>query len=149
MKNLTNNKNKRTKEMIIPIPLTSNENITTVAAIAGVSPTEITKKLSDLKEDEKNRHIKDRVLFTFNEDEAWYDSVLEKIEDIKLSLPKEMNYKQQTIKTWGWLADLYEEKNKHSVPHMPLQDDKVYGRADYIELLFQNPDLLDKLMRWD
>lgn len=70
---------------------------------------------------------------------------IEKIKIIDQSLPKDINYKERTIKVYGWIADTI----KHKSLSIPMESNIEYARADCIQLILTNPNLYLKITNWD
>ena len=110
-----------------------------------ISVEELENKRIEAKqkfEDEQNRKW---AIAKLGKDEAWYADTIQKIEDIKVTLSKEINYKERTIKLYGWIADSFPNLNLS----IPMQSDTEYARADCICLILTDPSMYHKITNWD
>ena len=128
----------------IAIPVNSL-NIYTVAAQVNLSASELYDKMDESKNAYKKRCDKEWAVRYLSKDENWFDEAEQKIEQIRKSLPEKMDDKERTIKLYGWIADTVEQGQLQK----PLTDNTEYSRADSVCLIMTNPDLFNKICRWD
>mgnify|MGYP006899595610 CR=1 FL=1 len=128
----------------IAIPV-NNRNIHTVAAQANISANDLYDKMAESKITYKKQCEKEWAISYLSKDEKWFDEAEKKIEQIRKSLPEGMDEKEKIIKLYGWIADTVEQ----GLLRMPLTDNTEYSRADSVSLIMTNPDLFNKICRWD
>ena len=120
-------------------------NIHTVAALENISTSDLYDKMAESEIAYKKQCDKEWAVSYLSKDEKWFDKAEQKIEQIRMSLPKRMDDKEKTIKLYGWIADTVD----HGLLRMPLTDNTEYSRADSVSLIMTNPDLFIKICRWD
>lgn len=128
----------------IAVPLNSR-NIHAVAAQANISASDLYDKMLESKIDYKKQCDKKWAIRYLRKDEKWFDEAEEKIDQIRKSLPEGMDNKEQTIKLYGWIADTVAQ----ALLSLPLTENSEYSRADSVSLIMTNPDLFNKIRRWD
>ncbi len=135
---------KKGYEMAIAIPL-YGQNIYLAAAIADVPVEELLEKQQESEAQYKKVKDKEWALDLLGKDEKWYNDAMKKVEEIRSTLPDELNYKEKTKKLYGWIA-----KEVSNVDlSIPMEMDQEYSEAECIELILTNPDMYLKIINWD
>ena len=70
---------------------------------------------------------------------------MQKIKEIAARLPDDLDYKERTIKMYGWIADTI----THKELSIPMETDREYARADSVEMILTDPKLYLKIINWD
>ncbi len=126
------------------IPLTNSGNIQAAAAEADITVDDLAQMMFDAQYEARKKSQKEWVLDFLEQDEAWWDETMAKIARLDKELPKDMPYKERTIKLYGWVA---KSLDRHF--DIPMETDQEFADADAIELLLTNLDMYHKIMRWD
>ncbi len=130
--------------MAFAIPL-NRANIHLVAAMVDTSVQELLEKKDEAERLRQEESDKQWAIDFLGKDEQWYDEAMQKIKEIKATLPDGIGYKERTIKMYGWIADTITHKDLS----IPLETDHEYARADSVEMILTNPKLYSKVIRWD
>ena len=126
------------------IPL-YGQNIYAAAATADVSVEELLEKQQESEAQYKKDKDKEWALDLLEKDEAWYDDTMKKIEEIRSTLPDNLDYKEKTKKLYGWIA----EEVSNVTLSIPMERDRGYAAAECMELILTNPDMYLKIINWD
>jgi len=130
--------------MSFAIPL-NRKNIHMAAALAEVPVEELYKRMVDSQMEYKKEQEKEHSCQILGKDRAWYDATMQKIAEIRASLPEDLDHKEATIRKYGWIAK--EVQCRLSLPfeteHSP------WSEASVIETILNQPNLYDKCMRFD
>lgn len=126
------------------IPLTNAGNFQTAAAMAGISAEELMQKMFDAQQETKKKNQKEWVLDFLDKDEVWWDETLQKVEEIRASLPKDLDYKKKTIRLYGWIAESLGRQFD-----IPMEPDRKYADASGIKLLLTDLDAYHRIMNWN
>ena len=127
------------------IPLTKN-NLHNISIVTGIDSDILDNKIMlSLEEQQKKSNIQ-RFLDFVNQDTTWYIEAVKKINSIKETLPRDISHQERTIRTFGWIVDLLPP---HRNSQIPFVKDAQYSKAWSVELMFENPDSYEKMLRWD
>ena len=129
--------------MAYAIPL-NGQNIYTAAAVEDISVEELSGM--EQEAEAKYRKVKDKewVLDRLGKDEEWYEEAMKKMEDIRSTLPDDLDYREKTKKLYGWIA-----KEVRNVDlSIPMEMDQEYAEAECIDLILTNPDMYLKVINW-
>ena len=130
--------------MAYAIPL-NGQTLYTAAAMADISVDELLEMDRESRAQYKKDKDKEWALDQLGKDEAWYDAAMQKIEEIKSTLPEGLNYKEKTKRIYGWIAEEVSD-----IPFsIPMEMDDEYARAHSVELILTNPDVYLKIINWD
>lgn len=127
-----------------PININSPQGMALASAKTGLSMQEIAKMKNQAAIDTKKKNDKKWALQELGYDEKWWDEAWIKIDKIKASLPKDMDYKQKCIKMFGWIKPT--NGRRYTIP---TETDQEYAHATSIELIMTNHDLYQKILNWD
>ena len=130
---------------VVPIPLTDRRNISIVSAVTGIEMDKLQEKIDDANMRYKKKCDIEFAYSFFGKDEKWYNETIQRVKEIAKSIDKDLNYKNRTIKLYGWIADEFPDKNLT----IPMEFDKKYAAAHCVELILTNPDLYHKVINWD
>ena len=128
-----------------PIPLNSRSNILMASAITGMSMDKIYDKMYKASVEYKKEKDKEWAIGFFQKDEQWYEATLEKVKQIESTLDENMDYKEKTIKLYGWIAK--EVPKRHY--SIPTETNQEYATARCIELILTKPDAYLKILNWE
>jgi len=130
--------------MAYAIPL-NGQTLYTAAAMADISVDELLEMDRESRAQYKKDKDKEWALDKLGKDEAWYDAAMQKIAEIKSTLPEGLNYKEKTKRIYGWIAEEVSD-----IPFsIPMEMDDEYARAHSVELILTNPDVYLKIINWD
>jgi len=131
---------------MIAIPI-NRQNITLLASGLGVSTEELVEQVNQSEIDHKKKQDMKYILNFFNTNETWYKKTKEEVKKIAASLPEDIDYKDRTIKMYGWIEN--ETKISGNL-NIPMEFNKRYSAASAIEMVFNGQiDLYRKIMNWD
>lgn len=128
--------------MKIYIPLNSN-TIGVAAAMAGIDQETLIKKQQEAAFEYQRKADKQWALEKLGYDEAWWDSTMEKISQIKASLPSTISHADRTIAMYGWIKT--KTGGTFSLPFRESEN----GHASAIEAILHNPNLYLKMSNFD
>ena len=126
------------------IPL-YGQNIYAAAATADVSVEELLEKQQESEAQYKKDKDKEWAIDLLKKDEARYGNTMKKIEEIRSTLPDNLDYKEKTKKLYGWIT----EEVSNVTLSIPMERDTEYAEAECIELILTNPDMYLKIINWD
>lgn len=126
------------------IPL-YGQNIYAAAAIADVPVEGLLEKQQESAAKYKKDKDIEWALDLLGKDETWYDEAMKTIEEIKSTLPENLDSKEKTKKLYGWIA---KEVNDVDLS-IPMEMDNEYAHAECIRLILTNPDMYLKIIHWD
>lgn len=132
--------------MINGIRITRN-NIHMLADEVGISAKDLYNDMVDAKLAHKRAEDKRWAYEFFRKDEQWYDKTIDKVRNIRESLPKDMNHIEATIKMYGWIEK--NGKKELSMPMMYEKDYPEYAHAVAVEYVLTRPDSYHSVMNWD
>ncbi len=128
------------------IRITRN-NIHQLADEVGVSAKDLYNNMVDAKLAHKRAEDKRWAYEFFRKDKKWYDETMEKVRNIRESLPKDLNSIESTIKMYGWI-----EKNGKKELSMPMvyeKDYPEYAHAVAVEYILTNLNSYHSAMNWN
>ncbi len=125
----------------------TRNSIHLLADEVGVSVKDLHDEMIDAKLAFKREQDKIWSYEFFGEDEKWYDDTMQKIRDIRGSLPEDIGPKEATVKMYGWIEK--NGKKNLSMPMMYDRDYPEYAHAVAVEFILTNPDSYNKMMNWD
>ena len=128
------------------IRITRN-NIHQLADEVGMSPKDLYNDMVDAKLAHKRAEDKRWSYEFFRKDEQWYDETMEKVRNIRESLPKNMNPIEATIKMYGWIEK--NGKKELSMPMMYEKDYPEYAHAVAVEYILTNLNSYHSAMNWN
>ena len=129
-------------------PLRNSRDIMVASEVSGISPAEIEKKKQEALYNTKRESEIQWAIDHFNKDREWFDKTMQKINDLKESVSKELSFREQTIEVYGWIANEL-DKNIVSSFSIPLEKNRQYTIAHSIELILTEPSLYNKIINWD
>lgn len=127
-----------------PINIHSPQAMALASAKTGLSMQEIAKMKNQAEIDTKKKNDKQWALRELGYDEKWWDETWKKIDTIKDSLPKDIDYKQKCIEMFGWIKPA-----SGRIYNIPMETDQVYAHASSMELIMSDRDLYQKILNWD
>ena len=110
-----------------------------------ITVEDIEKDMIQAKLDFPKQQNKIWIIQKLKKDSVWLEQTLKKVHKIRCSLSKDMDYKEKTIKMYGWVANQFPKMELS----MPLQERSEYTRADCMELILTNPSMYRKIQNWD
>ena len=123
----------------------TRQNMHIIASEMNISVEELENKRIKAKQNFQDEQDKQWAIAKLGKDEAWYADAIQKIEDIKATLPNDIDYRERTKMLYGWIAE--------SVPNLnlsiPMESDIEYARADCISLILTDPSMYHKITNWD
>ena len=130
--------------MAYVIPL-YGQNIYVAAAIADISVEELQNMQHESEEKYRKDKDKEWALGKLGKDEEWYDNTMKKIEEIRSTLPDDLDHDDRTKMLYGWIS-----KEVSNVDlSIPMEMDKEYAAAECIKLILTNPNMYLKIISWD
>ncbi len=127
-----------------PIPL-NGQNIYTASASTGIPVEKLQKMVNESAIKHQKAEDKKWAIGTLGKDEEWYDNTMKQIEEMRSTLPDDLDYKEKAKKLYGWIAREVSNVNLS----IPMEMDREYSEATCIELILTNPDMYLKILRWD
>jgi len=125
----------------------TRNNIHQLADEVGVSAKDLYNDMVDAKLAHKRAKDKRWAYEFFRKDEKWYDETMEKVRNIRESLPKDMNPTEATIKMYGWIEK--NGKKELSMPMVSKKDYPEYAHAVAVEYILTNLDSYHSAMNWN
>ncbi len=125
----------------------TRDNIHQLAGEEGVSAAEIYNEMVDAKLSFRREQEKRWAYEFFGKNEKWYNETMQKVREIRESLPKDMNPIETTIKKYGWI-----EKNGKKELSMPMiYNEKYpeYAHAVAVEYILTNLSSYHSAMNWN
>ena len=125
----------------------TRDNIHQLADEEGVSVAVIYNEMVDAKLSFRREQEKRWAYEFFGKDGEWYNETMEKVRNIRESLPKEMSPIEATIKKYGWIEK--NGKKELSMPFVRSDDYPEYAHAVAVEYILTNPDSYHSAMNWN
>ncbi len=125
----------------------TRNNIHMLADQVGVSAKDLYNDMVDAKLAHKRAEDKRWAYEFFRKDEQWYDETMDKIRNIRDSLPKDMNPIEATIKMYGLIEK--NGKRELSMPMVYEKDYPEYAHAVAVEYILTRPDSYHSAMNWN
>ena len=125
----------------------TRNNIHLLADEAGMSAEELYNDMVDAQFAFKKAQDKEWSYKFFGKDEQWYDETMQKVKEIRDSLPDDINGYESTIKQYGWITK--NEKKNLSMPMMSHDDYPEYAHAVAVEYILTNSSNYSRAMNWD
>ena len=125
----------------------TRDNLPLLANRAAVSTNNLYDKMLDAQLTFIEEQDKQWAYEFFGKDAHWYDETMQKVREIRDSLPKNMNPIEATIKQYGWIT-----KNGKKELSMPMIYDRAYpefAHAITIEYILTNLNSYHRAMNWD
>ncbi len=132
--------------MRIGIRLARN-NIHMLADEVGVSAKDLYNDMVDAKLAYKRAEDKRWAYEFFRRDEKWYDETMQKVQEIKKNLPKDISHIEETIAKYGWITK--NGKKNLIMPMMTNKDYPKYAHAITVEFILTRPDSYHSAMNWN
>ena len=125
----------------------TRNNIHLLADEAGMSAEELYNDMVDAQFAFKKAQDKEWSYKFFGKDEQWYDETMQKVKEIRDSLPDDINVYESTIKQYGWITK--NGKKNLSMPMMSHDDYPEYAHAVAVEYILTDPSNYNRAMNWD
>ena len=123
----------------------TRQNIHMIASEMDISVEDLENKRIKAKLDYQNEQDKKWTIDKLNKNEEWLEETLEVVQKIKYTLAEDIDYKERTIKMYGWIADQFPKLNLS----IPMQTNNEYTRADCMKLILTDPSMYSKIQNWD
>jgi len=125
----------------------TRENIHLLAKDVDVSSAELYNDMVDAQIDFRREQKKRWAYEFFGKDEQWHDDTMQKVKEIRESLPENINGYEAAIKQYGWITK--NGKKNLIMPMMTHQDYPEYAHAVTVEYILTDPDKYHRAMNWD
>jgi hypothetical protein len=125
----------------------TRNNIHLLAEEVGVSTKELYNDMVDAKLSFKKEQDKRWAYEFFGKDAAWYDETMQKVREIRESLPEDINPIEATIKKYGWITK--NGKKELSMPMVYNEKYPEFAHAIAVEYILTRPDSYHSAMNWN
>ncbi|HIP11538.1 MAG TPA: hypothetical protein EYG73_02350 [Arcobacter sp.] len=125
----------------------TGRNIHLLADEVGVSTKDLHSEMLDAKFAFRREQDKRWAYEFFGKDEKWYSETMQKIRNIRESLPSYMNPIEATIKQYGWIEK--NGKKELSMPMMYNEKYPEYAHAVAVEYILTNLSSYHSAMNWN
>jgi len=125
----------------------TGRNIHLLADEVGVSPKNLYNEMVDAKISFRREQDKRWAYEFFGKDGEWYDKTMEKVRNIRESLPKNMSPVEATIKKYGWITK--NGKKELSMPMVYNEEYPEFAHAVAVEYILTNLNSYHSAMNWN
>ena len=128
------------------IRITRN-NIHLLADDVGVSAKGLYNEMVDAQLSFRREQDKRWAYEFFGKDTTWYDETMQKVREIRDSLPEDMNPIESTIKQYGWITK--NGKKELSMPMVSKKDYPEFAHAIAVEYILTRLNSYHSAMNWN
>ncbi len=125
----------------------TRNNIHLLADEVGVSAKDLYNEIVDAQLSFRREQDKRWAYEFFGKDTAWYDETMQKVREIRDSLPEDMNPIEWTIKQYGWITK--NGKKELSMPMVSNKDYPEFAHAIAVEYILTNLNSYHSAMNWN
>ncbi len=125
----------------------TRENIHLLADTFGVSAKDLFDEMVEAELAFKREQDIQGAYNFFGKDMKWYEETMQKVWEIRDSLPAEIDPFEKTVKMYGWI-----EKNGKKNLYMPMMYNEKYpeyAHAIAVEYILTNIDGYHRAMNWN
>jgi hypothetical protein len=125
----------------------TGRNIHLLADEVGVSPKNLYNEMVDAKISFRREQDKRWAYEFFGKDGEWYDKTMEKVRNIRESIPEDMSPIEATIKKYGWITK--NGKKELSMPMVYNEESPEFAHAVAVEYILTNLNSYHSAMNWN
>ena len=125
----------------------TRNNIHLLADEVGVSAKDLYNEMVDAQLSFRREQDKRWAYEFFGQDSAWYDETMQKVREIRDSLPEDMKPIEATIKKYGWITR--NGKKELSMPMVYEKDYPEFAHAIAVEYILTRLNSYHSAMNWN